>query len=108
MQLVCYGNAAGYLPGFTDDVEALEQWGEDFLDVVPQLRGRVVAVHGQTWQHCFAVLSPQGSACLEDLRASVGDLHFAGDYTSATAGTHSAYDKAHRVARTIRAALVQT
>lgn len=34
-------------------------WVDDFLPVAPALRGRIMGVHGQTWEHCFAVLTPQ-------------------------------------------------
>jgi hypothetical protein len=30
------------------------QWMEDVYTVATQLRGRVLAVHAQTWQHCLA------------------------------------------------------
>ena len=39
---------------------------------------------------------------LPQLQESIGRLHFAGDHTSATAGTHGAYNKARRVANRIR------
>jgi hypothetical protein len=73
--------------------------------VAPQLRGRVLGVHAQTWQHCFALLSPERAETLPELQRSIGSLHFAGDYTSATAGTHGAYSEAERVASLIIASL---
>ena len=105
LQLTCYGNSSGYLPGFADDEERVAQWMEDVYTVAPQLRGRVLGVHAQTWQHCFALLSPERAEALPELQRSVGSLHFAGDYTSETAGTHGAYTEAERVASLIRAAL---
>lgn len=33
-------------------------WVEDFLKVAPALPGPYVDVHVQTWEHCFALLSP--------------------------------------------------
>jgi protoporphyrinogen oxidase len=105
LQLTCYGNSSGYLPGFADDEERVAQWMEDVYTVAPQLRGRVLGVHAQTWQHCFALLSPERAAALPELQRSVGSLHFAGDYTSETAGTHGAYTEAERVASLIRASL---
>ncbi|MFP3462067.1 FAD-dependent oxidoreductase [Arthrobacter globiformis] len=105
LQLTCYGNSSGYLPGFADDEERVAQWMEDVYTVAPQLRGRVLGVHAQTWQHCFALLSPERAAALPELQRSIGSLHFAGDYTSETAGTHGAYTEAERVASLIRASL---
>ncbi len=108
LQLTCYGNSSGYLPGFGDDEQRIAQWMEHFYTVAPQLRGRILGVHAQTWQHCFALLSPDRAAALPELQRSVGSLHFAGDYTSETAGTHGAYTEAERVASLIRASLQPT
>ncbi|PNH80196.1 hypothetical protein CXZ05_18630 [Arthrobacter sp. AFG20] len=108
LQLTCYGNSAGYLPGFADDEQRVAQWLEDVYTVAPQLRGRVLGVHAQTWQHCFALLSPERAAILRELQRSIGSLHFAGDYTSETAGTHGAYTEAERVAALILASLQPT
>jgi protoporphyrinogen oxidase len=105
LQLTCYGNSSGYLPGFADDEQRVAQWLEDVYTVAPQLRGRVLGVHAQTWQHCFALLSPERAAVLPELQRSIGSLHFAGDYTSETAGTHGAYTAAERVAALILASL---
>lgn len=105
VQLTCYGNSSGYLPGFGDDEQKVAKWMEDVYTVAPQLRGRVLGVHAQTWEHCFALLSPERAAALPELQRSIGSLHFAGDYTSETAGTHGAYTEAERVATVIRAAL---
>ncbi|WP_285243201.1 FAD-dependent oxidoreductase [Pseudarthrobacter sp. fls2-241-R2A-127] len=74
----------------------------------PELRGRVLGVHAQTWQHCFALLSPERASVLPELQRAVGWLHFAGDYTSETAGTHGAYSEGERVAAQIRAAMKPT
>jgi monoamine oxidase len=105
VQLTCYGNSSGYLPGFADDEQRVAQWMEHVYTVAPQLRGRVLGVHPQTWQHCFALLSPQRAQALPDLQRSIGSLHFAGDYTSETAGSHGAYSEAQRVASLIAASL---
>lgn len=105
LQLTCYGNSSGYLPGFADDEERVAQWMEDVYTVAPQLRGRVLGVHAQTWEHCFALLSPERAEALPELQRSIGSLHFAGDYTSETAGTHGAYTEAERVASLILASL---
>jgi hypothetical protein len=78
---------------------------ENVYTVALQLRGRVLGTHAQTWQHCFALLSPERAAALPELQRSVGSLHFAGDYTSETAGTRGAYVEAERIASLIRASL---
>jgi hypothetical protein len=90
VQFVCYGNSAGYRPDLVTDPAATEAWIEDFLAVAPDLRGRVLGAHIQTWQHCFAILTPQRAQALPQLQESIGQLHFAGDHTSASAGTHGA------------------
>jgi protoporphyrinogen oxidase len=105
VQFVCYGNSAGYRPDLAADPAAAEAWVEDLLAVAPELKGRVLGAHLQTWQHCFAILTPQRAAALPQLQESIGRLHFAGDHTSASAGTHGAYTEARRVADLIRRAL---
>jgi protoporphyrinogen oxidase len=100
VQFVCYGNSAGYRPDLIES--GTDAWVEDFLAVAPELRGRVLGAHLQTWQHCFAILTPQRAKVLPQLQESIGRLRFAGDHTSATAGTHGAYGEARRVADLIR------
>ncbi|WP_433502589.1 flavin monoamine oxidase family protein [Pseudonocardia halophobica] len=105
---MCYGNSAGHRPDVVEDPALREAWLEDFLTVAPGLRGRIRAVHLQTWEHCFALLSPQRAAAVPELRREVGGLHFAGDWTSETAGTHGALVEAGRVAAEIRARRIAT
>jgi protoporphyrinogen oxidase len=102
VRFTCYGNSAGFIPGIENDDQLVQEWLEDFLEVAPQLRGRIVGAAAATWEHCFSVLSPKRNAALPDLQRSVGNIHFAGDYTSETAGSHGAYQEAHRVAETLR------
>jgi monoamine oxidase len=102
VRFTCYGNSAGFIPGIENDDRLIREWTEDFLDVAPQLRGRIVGAAAATWEHCFSVLSPKRNAALQDLQRSVGNIHFAGDYTSETAGSHGAYAEARRVAETLR------
>lgn len=102
IQYVCYGNGAGHLEGFGTDESALNTWVEDFLTVAPELRGHIVGVHGQTWPHCFSLLSPARLSVLDELRRPVHGIEFAGDYTSATAGTHGCYAEAYRVAESLQ------
>ncbi|WP_409473962.1 FAD-dependent oxidoreductase [Streptomyces sp. HC307] len=99
VQYVCYGNGAGHQEGFGTDEPALAAWVEDFLAVLPELRGRIAGTHGHTWPHCFSLLSPARLSVLDELRRPVRGIEFAGDYTSATAGTHGCYDEAYRVAK---------
>ena len=101
VRFTCYGNSAGYIPAIENDDELVQEWIEDFLEVAPQLRGRIVGAAAATWEHCFSVLSPQRNEALPDLQRSVGNIHFAGDYTSEAAGSHGAYQEARRVAHAI-------
>jgi hypothetical protein len=97
-QFVCYGNSAGFRPDLAASPAATGAWVEEFLAVAPELRGRVLGAHLQTWEHCFAILTPEQARAVPHLQQSVGGLHFAGDHTSASAGTHGAYGEARRVA----------
>jgi predicted NAD/FAD-dependent oxidoreductase len=101
-QFVCYGNSAGYRPDLAADRAATTAWVDEFLAVAPELRGRVLGAHLQTWEHCFAILTPERARAVPALQQSVGGLHFAGDHTSASAGTHGAYGEARRVADLIK------
>lgn len=101
-QFVCYGNTAGYRPDLVEDPAGTAAWVEDFLAVAPELRGRVLGAHLATWEHCFAILTPERARAVPDLRRPVGRLHFAGDHTSGSAGTHGAYGEARRVADALR------
>jgi monoamine oxidase len=102
VQFVCYGNSAGYRPDLAGNCTATTEWIEEFLAVAPELRGRVLGAHLQTWEHCFAILTPERARAVPALQQSVGRLHFAGDHTSASAGTHGAYGEARRVADLIK------
>lgn len=103
-QFVCYGNSHGYDPGVEGSEAALQAWEEDFLRVAPELRGRILGRHLQSWEHCFAILTPERTRVIDRLRAPVGAIHFAGDYTSETAGTHGAYAEGERAAAEVRQA----
>lgn len=102
VQFVCYGTSAGYSPDLVADPAGVGAWTEEFLAVFPDLRGRIRGAHLATWEHCFAKLTPERAQALPQLQESIGRLHFAGDHTSATAGTHGAYTEARRVAALIR------
>ncbi len=105
VQFVCYGNSSGYVPDANQaDSGVLDQWLEHFLAVAPGLRNRIVGARIQSWRHCFSLLTPERNAALPLIRKPVaGTLHFAGDYSSETAGTHGAYAEAQRVAEEILA-----
>jgi protoporphyrinogen oxidase len=109
-QFVCYGNTAGYIKEANDPSSGvLEEWLEEFLAVAPQLRGHVVGAGIQSWEHCFSLLTPTRAAALPALQEPVnGTLHFAGDYSSETAGTHGAYAEAKRVSEAIVSSLHAT
>ena len=66
-----------------------------------------MGAHLQTWQYCFAILTPQRAQALPQLRKSVGGLRFAGDHTSETAATHGAFSKGLRFAGLIRSTRVE-
>ncbi len=103
VQFVCYGNSAGYIQEANDPSSGvLEQWVEEFLAVAPELRGHILEANIQSWRHCFSLLTPTRAAALPLLQAPVGStMHFAGDYSSETAGTHGAYSEAKRVSQAI-------
>lgn len=107
VQFVCYGNSAGYIKEANDPSSGvLEQWVDEFLAVAPQLRGCIVGASIQSWEHCFSLLTPARHAALPQLQAPInGTLHFAGDYSSETAGTHGAYSEARRVSQDILSAV---
>ncbi|MDR6414475.1 NAD(P)/FAD-dependent oxidoreductase [Pseudarthrobacter sulfonivorans] len=107
VRFTCYGNSAGFIPGIEGDEQQIQAWVDDFLTVAPELRGRIVGAAAATWEHCFSVLSPKRNDALPALQRSVGNIHFAGDYTSETAGSHGAYDEARRVAQVLRASLAE-
>ncbi|KWR70106.1 hypothetical protein RN04_14775 [Arthrobacter sp. W1] len=102
-QFVCYGNTNGYMPEANDPSSgAIERWLEEFFAVAPKLRGRVLGAELCSWEHCFSLLTPRRNSVLHQLRAPVdGTMHFAGDYSSETAGTHGAYSEARRVSEEI-------
>lgn len=101
-QFVCYGNSAGFRPDLADSDAAVAAWVEEFLAVAPELRGRILGAHLQTWEHCFAIITPKRLAALPHLQRPLDGLHFAGDYSSESAGTHGAYAEGRRVAHAVR------
>ena len=104
-QVNLYASAERYRDDFVTSPELQARWLEDFYKVAPQLRGRVQASHAAGWKYCFAVVGPNRTRLLEPLRRPIGSIHFAGDWTSETAGSHGAFTEGQRVATEIRQTL---
>jgi hypothetical protein len=81
-------------------------WLEDFYKIVPNSRGRVIDSILTRWQRCFSYPGPGREMVLDNVRATIGGMHFAGDYTSETAGSHGAFTEGRRVADNILSGLV--
>ena len=87
------------------DSVVIDEWLEDFYRVLPDARGRVTGTLLQRWEAAFAYPRYDRSAYLPGVREPVGTMHFAGDYTSDSAGSHGALAEADRVAERLRAEL---
>lgn len=85
-----------------DDSVVTEEWLEDFYRFLPDARGRVTGTHLKRWDAAFAYPRFDRASYLPDVRKPVGTMHFAGDYTSDTAGSHGALAEADRVAADLR------
>lgn len=85
-----------------DDSTLIAEWLEDFYRVLPDARGRVTGTHLQKWDAAFAYPRHDRSVHLPGVREPVGTMHFAGDYTSDSAGSHGALAEADRVAAQLR------
>ena len=101
----CYlsADAEAALPG--DDAAMTAAWLEDFLEVLPSARSRVLDAVLTRWERCFSFPAPGRDAVLADVRRPIRGLYFAGDYTSDTAGSHGAFTEGARAAREVREAL---
>jgi protoporphyrinogen oxidase len=97
-----YGEA---FDGLGDDTTATERWLEDFYKVLPAARGRVLGTELTRWKHGFSYPGSGREQLVDEVRAPVSNVHFAGDYASATAGMHGAFEEAQRVNDEIVAAL---
>jgi protoporphyrinogen oxidase len=97
----CYLSADARAAAQGDDEAMKAAWLEDFYRVIPNSRGRVIDSILTRWERCFAPPAPGRDDALGDVRASLGGLHFAGDYTSDTAGSHGAFVEGNRVARAV-------
>lgn len=105
VHFMCYANQVGYQPGLPGNAVAEKWWLEDFLAVAPGLRGRIRGHYIQTWEHCFALLGLDRADSLSEIRRQADGIHFAGDWSSATAGSHGAFAEADRVAADVLRAL---
>jgi hypothetical protein len=85
-----------------DDQVVIDEWLEDFYRVLPDARGRVTGTYLQRWDNAFAYPRFDRNLHLAGVREPVGTMHFAGDYTSDTAGSHGALSEADRVAARLR------
>lgn len=85
-----------------DNAVVIEEWLEDFYHVLPDARGRVTGTFLQRWDNAFAYPRYDRHAYLADVRKPVGTMHFAGDYTSDSAGSHGALAEADRVVADLR------
>lgn len=88
-----------------DDAVVVDEWLEDFYRVVPDARGRVTGTFLRRWDDAFAYPRLDRNVHLAGVREPLGTMHFAGDYTSETAGSHGALSEADRVAAHLRVEL---
>jgi protoporphyrinogen oxidase len=89
------------------DAVVIDAWLEDFYKVFPDARGRVKGTYLKRWDAAFAYPRFDRAVYLPDVRKPVGTMHFAGDYTSETAGSHGALSEGERVAADLQAELVK-
>ena len=85
-----------------DDATLIAEWLEDFYRVLPDARGRVTGTTLQRWDAAFAYPRHDRHVYLPGVREPVGTMHFAGDYTSDSAGSHGALAEAERVVELLR------
>lgn len=98
---MCYLSADARAAAPGDDERLVEEWLGDFFAVIPDARGRVLGTLLTRWPRCFAYVAPGRAAVIDAVRAPVDGLFFAGDYTSATAGSHGALAEGARAAREV-------
>jgi protoporphyrinogen oxidase len=77
------------------------RWLERLFGVFPDARSHVIDTHFTNWRDCFPYLRADRGAFLEAVQMPVEEMHFAGDYTSESSGTHGAIGSGDRVAREI-------
>jgi protoporphyrinogen oxidase len=91
--------------GDVDDDTLIDAWLSGLFDVFPEARGRVVATHLTRREFCFPICLPDRGEFTSTAEASIDGVHFAGDYTSMSSGTHGAILSGERAAAEVRAAL---
>lgn len=94
----CYLSADAEAAEPGDDDAMTQEWLEAFFQILPDARGRVLGTGVARWPRCFSYPAPGREDVLDDLQAPIGGAHFAGDFTSATAGSHGALGEGARTA----------
>jgi protoporphyrinogen oxidase len=96
--MMCYLSSDDEAARDTDDEATVQRWLDDFYAVVPDARGRVLDTLLTRWPYCFSHVAPDRDDVIDDVRRSINGMHFAGDYSSSTAGSHGAIAEGFRVA----------
>ncbi len=97
----CYLSADAVAAAPGDDAATTRAWLEDFFEVIPGARTRVLGTLLTRWPRCFSYPRADRSKFLTGVQAEHQGLHFAGDYTSTTAGSHGAFAEGERVAEEV-------
>ena len=88
-----------------DDDEITAEWLDSLYRIFPDARANVAGTYLQKWPECFAYIRADREEPLELVQCPVDGMHFAGDYASASAGSHGAFGTGERVAAEIHAAV---
>jgi len=99
----CYLSADTDVANAGDDAALAAEWLDAFYVVVPSARGRVLDTLVTRWQRCFAFPAPGREELSRAVQQPLDGVHFAGDYSSFTAGSHGALAEGRRVAGDILA-----
>jgi monoamine oxidase len=78
------------------DGEALEVLAEELISTLPGIRGKIVTSSIKHWRHAISPWRPGRLELVPALQASIGDIHFCGDYTDGS-GMDGAVHSADRV-----------
>ena len=96
------GNAVAKDLMSRSDGEVSEILLDDLVEMVPEVRGKVVESDVAHWHHAIPLWKPGHTDIYPLLQKSVGRLHFCGDYTSA-GFTNGAVQSGDRVVEEIKA-----
>lgn len=96
------GNAVARDLMSRSDGEVSEILLDDLVDMVPEVRGKVVQSDIAHWPHAIPLWKPGHTEIYPLLQRSVGRLHFCGDYTS-PGFTNGAIQSGDRVVAEIKA-----